>query len=84
MTQEEATEIANDTPCGLAAYIQTGDSERAERVAGLLKAGAVHINGGEFNYGTPFGGYKHSGVGREGGLLGLEDFQETKTLHFPE
>ncbi len=83
-TEAEAIEIANDTPYGLAAYIQTGDSERAERVASQLKAGAVHINGGGFNYGTPFGGYKHSGVGREGGLLGLEDFQETKTLHFPE
>lgn len=83
-SEEEAIEMANDTPYGLAAYVQTGDSERAERVASQLRAGAVHINGGGFNYGTPFGGYKHSGVGREGGMLGLEDFQETKTLHFPE
>jgi len=83
-TEEEAIEIANDTPYGLAAYVQTGDKDRAERVASQLRAGAVHINGGGFNYGTPFGGYKHSGNGREGGMLGLEDFQEVKSLHFPE
>jgi len=83
-SEAEAIEIANDTPYGLAAYVQTGDKDRAERVASQLRAGAVHINGGGFNYGTPFGGYKHSGNGREGGMLGLEDFQEVKTLHFPD
>jgi len=46
-----------------------------------LHAGAIHINGGGINYGTPFGGYKQSGNGREGGLMGLEDYLETKTLH---
>ena len=51
-------------------------------MASKLRAGAVHINGGGFNYGSPFGGYKQSGNGREGGVLGLEDFQEVKTLHF--
>ena len=81
-TEEEAIRIANDSPYGLAAYIQTGDPERAERVAARLRAGAVHITGGGFEYGTPFGGYKQSGNGREGGMLGLEDFQEVKTLHF--
>jgi len=80
--EKEAIEIANDTPYGLAAYLQTGDSAKAERVAAQLRAGAVHINGGGFNYGSPFGGYKQSGNGREGGTLGLEDFQEIKTLHF--
>ena len=80
--ETEAIAIANDTPYGLAAYVQTGDLARAERVAAQLRAGAVHINGGGFNYGTPFGGYKQSGNGREGGLMGLEDYQETKTLHF--
>ena len=77
----EAILIANDTPYGLAAYLQTGNQERAERVAGRLRAGAVHVNGGGFNYGSPFGGYKQSGNGREGGLMGLEDYLETKTLH---
>lgn len=80
--EAEAIRIANDTPYGLAAYLQTGNLERAERVASQLHAGAVHINGGGFNYGSPFGGYKQSGNGREGGLLGLEDYQEVKTLHF--
>lgn len=80
--EDEAIAIANDTPYGLAAYLQTGDADRAERVASQLRAGAVHINGGGFNYGSPFGGYKQSGNGREGGLHGLEDYQEVKTLHF--
>ncbi len=82
--EEEAINIANDTPYGLAAYLQTGDPERAKRVAAKLRAGAVHINGGEFNYGSPFGGYKQSGNGREGGAMGIEDYLETKTLHFSE
>lgn len=81
-SEEEAIEIANDTPYGLAAYLQTGTPERAERVAARLRAGAVHINGGGFNYGSPFGGYKQSGNGREGGHMGLEDYLEVKTLHF--
>lgn len=83
-TEEEAIEIANDTPYGLAAYIQSGDLKRAERIANKLRVGMIHINGGGFNYGSPFGGYKQSGNGREGGILGIEDFQEVKTLHYPE
>lgn len=76
-----AVKIANDTPYGLAAYLQTRDLDRAQRVAMQLRAGAVHVNGAGFNYGSPFGGYKQSGNGREGGLMGLEDYLETKTLH---
>ena len=79
--EADAISIANDTPYGLAAYLQTGNADRAERVAGKLRAGAVHINGGGFEYGSPFGGYKQSGNGREGGMMGLEDYLETKTLH---
>ena len=79
--ETEAISIANDSPYGLAAYIQTGSATRAERVSSRLHAGAIHINGGGINYGTPFGGYKQSGNGREGGLMGLEDYLETKTLH---
>lgn len=82
-TEEEAIEIANDTNYGLAAYIQSGDLDRAERVAGRLRAGMVHINGAPHRYGSPFGGYKQSGVGREGGIFGLEDFLEVKTVHRP-
>lgn len=80
--EAEAIAIANDTPYGLAAYVQTGSAERAERVAAQLRAGAVHINGGGLGWGSPFGGYKASGNGREGGLMGLEDYQEIKSLHF--
>jgi len=82
--EQQAIEIANDTDYGLAAYIETKDMNRAERVAGRLRAGMVHINGGPHRYGSPFGGYKYSGVGREGGLVGLEDFLEVKTLHYPD
>jgi len=80
-TEAEAIEIANDTPYGLAAYAQTGDSDRAARLSRALRAGAVHINGGAYEYGSPFGGYKASGNGREGGEMGLEDFLETKMVH---
>ena len=79
--EAEAISMANDTPYGLAAYVQTGDSAKAERVSSRLRVGAVHINGGAYNYGSPFGGYKQSGNGREGGMMGLEDYLETKTLH---
>ncbi|MEM6656812.1 MAG: aldehyde dehydrogenase family protein [Pseudomonadota bacterium] len=79
--EDDAITMANDTPYGLAAYVQTGSPARAERVSSRLRAGAIHINGGGFNYGSPFGGYKQSGNGREGGLMGLEDYLETKTLH---
>ena len=83
-TEEEAIEIANDTNYGLAAYVQTSDPKRAERVASRLRAGMVHINGGPHRYGSPFGGYKQSGNGREGGMFGLEDFLEVKTVHRPD
>lgn len=83
-TEEEAIAIANDTPYGLAAYVQTGDDARAERVAARLRAGMVHVNGGPHRYGSPFGGFKQSGNGREGGLLGLEDFLEVKSIHRPD
>jgi len=80
--EADAISIANDSPYGLAAYLQTQDKERAQRVARALKAGSIYINGGYFNYGSPFGGYKQSGNGREGGEFGLEDYQELKSLHF--
>ena len=80
--EDEAVRLANDTPYGLAAYVQTGDPARAERVAARLRVGAVHINGGAYQYGSPFGGFKQSGNGREGGIWGIEDYQEIKMLHF--
>ena len=76
--EDEAIRIANDTEYGLAAYVQTGDPARAERVADMLRAGGIHINGRDPTYGSPFGGFKRSGNGREGGVFGLEDYQEVK------
>lgn len=81
--EAEAVALANDTPYGLAAYVSSADPERAERVALRLRAGTVHINGGPLLYGTPFGGFKQSGNGREGGRFGLEDYLEVKALLYP-
>ena len=79
-TEEEAIAIANDTPYGLSAYVQSADKARAQRVARKLRAGMVQINGADRPYGSPFGGYKQSGLGREGGKWGLEDFLEVKAI----
>ena len=79
-SEEEAIELANDTPYGLAAYIQTGSAERARRVAARLRAGMIQVNGAHRASGAPFGGYKQSGVGREGGAWGIEEFLEIKTI----
>lgn len=81
--EEDAVDIANDTPYGLAAYIQTGDMALADRVAGRLRAGMIYVNGQGQAWGSPFGGYKQSGNGREGGRFGLEEFLEIKSLHLP-
>jgi aldehyde dehydrogenase (NAD+) len=78
--EEEAIRVANDTPYGLAAYVQTGDPQRGKRVARALRAGMVRLNGAGLAAGHPFGGYKQSGNGREGGVWGLEDFLETKIV----
>jgi aldehyde dehydrogenase (NAD+) len=83
-TEEEAIAIANDTEYGLSAYVQTEDAEKAMRVTRQLKAGMVHINGAGMAPGSPFGGYKKSGVGREGGTFGLEEFLEVKTITRPK
>jgi aldehyde dehydrogenase (NAD+) len=79
-TEEEAVEIANGTPYGLAGAVWSGDPARAERVARQLRTGQVDINGGNFNPQAPFGGYKQSGFGRERGKYGLEEFVETKSM----
>ncbi len=76
----DAVRIANDTPYGLAAYIQTGDEARGLAMARDIRAGMVHLNGSDISYGSPFGGYKLSGNGREGGVYGIEDFCEIKAI----
>ena len=79
--EDEAVRIANDTPYGLAAYVQSQDLDRARRVARQLRAGSVHLNGAGQDYGSPFGGYKQSGNGREWGEWGLHDFLEVKVIN---
>ena len=79
-TEEEAIEIANDTPYGLENYIQTQDPEKAKRVSKRLLSGVVEVNGRSLALGSPFGGYKHSGIGREGGSFGLKEFIEVKVV----
>ena len=79
-TEEEAIEIANDTPYGLAAYVWSKDNARARRVGGRIRAGQVALNGAFGDMQTPFGGFKMSGNGREYGEFGLRDFLEVKAL----
>ena len=81
--EEEAIRIANDTPYGLAAYVQAGDEGRGQRVAARLRAGMVCLNGAPHIYSSPFGGYKQSGNGREWGEFGFEDYLETKSISTP-
>jgi len=79
-TEDEAVAIANDTPYGLAGYIQSGNPERIHRVARRMRSGMVQVNGRSRAPGSPFGGYKQSGLGREGGKWGMEDFLEVKAV----
>jgi aldehyde dehydrogenase (NAD+) len=78
--EDEAVQIANGTPYGLAGGVFSGDQERALRVARRMRTGMVDVNGGRFNLLAPFGGYKQSGNGRELGEYGLEEFLEIKSL----
>ena len=77
---EEAIRLANDTPYGLAAFVQSGDPARASRVAARIRAGVVQINYPPLDRRAPFGGYKQSGNGREWGEHGLSEFLETKAV----
>lgn len=78
--EEEAVQIANGTPYGLAAYVQSGDPERARRVARRLNGGQVHINYPSVDFRAPFGGFGQSGNGREWGEAGLREYLETKAM----
>jgi len=79
-TEEEAVAMANDTVYGLTNYVQTQDGARLNRMARSLRSGMVEMNGQGRGAGSPFGGMKQSGNGREGGKWGLDDFLEVKAV----
>jgi aldehyde dehydrogenase (NAD+) len=82
--EDEAIRIANDTVYGLAGGVWSADETRAQRVARRMRAGQVDVNGGPFNINAPFGGFKQSGIGREAGLYGLEEYLEYKSLQLKQ
>jgi aldehyde dehydrogenase (NAD+) len=79
--EDDAVQIANDTPYGLSGYVSSTDVDRARRVASRLRTGMVHINGADLDSHAPFGGYKQSGNGREWGEHGLDEFLEVKSIY---
>ena len=79
-TEDEAVDIANDTDYGLAGAVWSADKDHALAVAKRLRTGQVDVNGGGFNASAPFGGYKQSGIGRERGRYGFEEFLEVKSV----
>ena len=78
--EDDAVRIANDTPYGLSGYVSSSDLARARRVARRLRTGNVHLNGAPVDTNAPFGGYKQSGLGREWGAWGIEEYLETKAI----
>ena len=79
--EDDAVEIANDTPYGLSGYVSSGSLERARGIAARLHTGMVHINGAHLDSMAPFGGYKQSGNGREWGAHGIDEFLEVKSIY---
>lgn len=79
-SEDEAVEIANDTPFGLAGFVQSSNPARARAIANRLRTGRVYFNGAAFDRSLPFGGYKQSGNGREFGAFGFEEYLEVKAL----
>ncbi|KRC53828.1 MULTISPECIES: aldehyde dehydrogenase [unclassified Nocardioides] len=81
---DDAVRIANDSAYGLSGSVDSGSLERARAVAARIRTGTLAVNGGVwFSPDAPFGGYKQSGIGREMGVAGFEEYLETKTLAFP-
>jgi aldehyde dehydrogenase (NAD+) len=81
---DDAVRIANESPYGLSGSVESGDLERAKAVARRIRTGTIGVNGGQwFGPDSPFGGYKQSGVGREMGVAGFEEYLEIKTIAEP-
>ena len=78
--EDEAVALANDSPYGLSGAVWGADRDRAVATARHLRTGQVTVNGGAYNFFAPFGGYKRSGLGRESGRYGLEEFLQVKSL----
>jgi aldehyde dehydrogenase (NAD+) len=78
--EAQAIALANDTEYGLSGYVSGADPERVAKVARQIRAGMIHLNGAQMDRTAPFGGYKHSGNGRERGPQGFEEFLETKAI----
>ena len=83
-TIDDAVRLANDSVFGLSGAVWSADQKRALAVARRLQTGQVFVNGAAFNYRAPFGGYKQSGMGREFGEYGLEEYLELKAIQLPE
>ncbi len=81
-TIDQAIDIANDTPYGLASAVWAGDKDKATAIARRIRAGQCAINGGDANHEAPFGGYKESGNGREFGIEGLHEYCELKAMQY--
>jgi len=79
--EDDAIQIANDTPYGLSGYVTSSNLDSARRVASKMRTGMVHINGAWLDSAAPFGGYKQSGNGREWGTQGIEEFLEVKSIY---
>ena len=79
-TLDEAIEIANDTIYGLAGYVLGNNEEKLKKVASSIRAGRIAVNNGSNDYSAPFGGYKQSGIGREWGDYGIEEYLEVKSI----
>ena len=79
-SEDDAVQIANDSPYGLSGGVWSADDDRAKAVARKIRTGQIEVNGGAFNPAAPFGGYKQSGYGREYGTHGFEEFLETKSM----
>ena len=83
-SDDDAVRIANDTVYGLSGAVSGADQERALAVARRIRAGTLAVNGAQwFDVDTPFGGYKQSGLGRENGVAGFEEYLETKVISKP-